>query len=138
MAPPPGAQVPSEIRGKNVEEIIAGWTEELEERSRAFMRHAHALASWDRHIMAGRRKVPSRSHHLHQHTGWSLIFWIIVLLFLLKSVPECMRSALHLLTVAFSDRCEAAAAPTCITLPSVHEQRAQNSWKDRSKNHYKD
>ena len=49
--------MPSEIRGKNVEEIIAGWTAELEERSRAFMRHAGALAAWDRHIMAGRRKV---------------------------------------------------------------------------------
>lgn len=52
-----GVQVPSEIRGKNVEEIIAGWTAELEDRSRAFMRHAAEIAAWDRSIMANRRHV---------------------------------------------------------------------------------
>lgn len=50
-------QAPSEIRGKNVEAIIAGWTAELEARSAAFVKHAAQLAEWDRHILTNRRAL---------------------------------------------------------------------------------
>lgn len=53
----PWLQAPSEIRGKNVEAIIAGWTGELEARSAAFVRHAGQLADWDRHILTNRRAL---------------------------------------------------------------------------------
>lgn len=49
--------MPSEIKGKNVEEIIASWVTELEDRSRAFMRHAGQLADWDRDVMIARRSL---------------------------------------------------------------------------------
>lgn len=50
-------QAPSQIKGKIVEEMIAGWVAELEDRSRAFMRHAGQLASWDRDVMTARRSL---------------------------------------------------------------------------------
>lgn len=40
-----------------MEEIIAGWTSELEARSRAFVKHAGELATWDRHILTNRRAL---------------------------------------------------------------------------------
>ena len=40
-----------------MEEIIAGWTAELEKRSAAFVKHAAELATWDRHILTNRRAL---------------------------------------------------------------------------------
>lgn len=48
---------PSEIRGKSVEDIINEWDAELDARSQAFVRHAHALADWDRQILTNRHAL---------------------------------------------------------------------------------
>lgn len=48
---------PSEIRGKSVEDIINEWDAELDARSQAFVRHAQALADWDRQILTNRHAL---------------------------------------------------------------------------------
>ncbi|RMZ56988.1 hypothetical protein APUTEX25_005050, partial [Auxenochlorella protothecoides] len=48
---------PSEIRGKMVDDIIAGWASELEARSASFTKHAAALAEWDAVILSNRRSL---------------------------------------------------------------------------------
>lgn len=48
---------PSEIKGKVVDDIIAGWAAELEARSRSFAKHAAALAEWDRAILSNRKTL---------------------------------------------------------------------------------
>ncbi|XP_020259689.1 nuclear pore complex protein NUP62 [Asparagus officinalis] len=45
---------PSEIVGKNVEEIIKDWNSELQERTTKFRKHAVAIAEWDRRILRNR------------------------------------------------------------------------------------
>ena len=50
-------EAPSEIKGKNVEDIINEWTGELEGLSRGFMRHAAQLGAWDRHILSTRHTL---------------------------------------------------------------------------------
>lgn len=47
-------QIPSEITGKTVEEIIKDWNSELQERTTKFRRQAEALAEWDRRILRNR------------------------------------------------------------------------------------
>jgi Nsp1-like C-terminal region len=61
-------QAPSEIKGKNVEAIIAGWTAELEARSAAFVAHAGRLAEWDRHILTNRRELLDLEDELQRVT----------------------------------------------------------------------
>lgn len=47
-------QIPSEITGKTVEEIIKDWNSELQERTTKFRKQAEALAEWDRRILRNR------------------------------------------------------------------------------------
>jgi len=49
--------VPVAIKGRNVEEIINEWNSELEKQSQAFVKHAAALAAWDRHILSNRHSL---------------------------------------------------------------------------------
>ncbi len=68
-----------------MEEIIAGWTTELEARSRAFVKHAGELAAWDRHILTNRcalldledelRKVWATGSGTAGKAGNVLSFW---------------------------------------------------------------
>lgn len=44
-------------QGKIVDEIINEWNVELENRSRAFVKQAEALAQWDYHILANRHTL---------------------------------------------------------------------------------
>lgn len=61
-------QAPSEIRGKPVDDIISEWNSELERRSRAFVRHAEALAEWDKHILRNRHALLGLEQQLKQVT----------------------------------------------------------------------
>lgn len=45
---------PSEIQGKNVEEIVNDWNKELEQRSKAFSKYAGIMLEWDKHILKDR------------------------------------------------------------------------------------
>ena len=42
------------MRGRNVDDVVAGWAAELQQRSRSFSRAADALASWDTAVLAAR------------------------------------------------------------------------------------
>ena len=57
--PPPisGLAAPSEVKGKVVDDIIAGWAAELEARAKSFAKHAAALAEWDRAILSNRKTL---------------------------------------------------------------------------------
>jgi len=46
--------VPVAIKGRNIEEIVAEWSSELDKHTHAFVKHASALSAWDRHILANR------------------------------------------------------------------------------------
>uniref|UniRef100_A0A0D9V7Y5 Nucleoporin NSP1-like C-terminal domain-containing protein n=1 Tax=Leersia perrieri TaxID=77586 RepID=A0A0D9V7Y5_9ORYZ len=47
-------RLPSEIVGKNVEQIIRDWNNELQDRTGKFRKHATAIAEWDRRILQNR------------------------------------------------------------------------------------
>lgn len=47
-------KLPSEIVGKNVEEIIRDWNNELQDRTAKFRKHATAIAEWDKRILQNR------------------------------------------------------------------------------------
>ena len=49
--------MPSEVKGKVVDDIIAGWAAELEARAKSFAKHAAALAEWDRAILSNRKTL---------------------------------------------------------------------------------
>lgn len=49
--------MPVAIKGRNVEEIINEWNSELEKQAQAFVKHAAALAAWDRHILSNRHSL---------------------------------------------------------------------------------
>ncbi len=54
-APAPSTlAAPSAVQGQPVDDIINEWTSELERRSRSFMKHAEALAEWDKAILSNR------------------------------------------------------------------------------------
>lgn len=54
-APAPSSLTsPSAVQGQPVDDIINEWTSELERRSRSFMKHAEALAEWDKAILSNR------------------------------------------------------------------------------------
>ena len=42
------------MRGRNVDDVVAEWAAELQQRSRSFSRAADALASWDSAVLAAR------------------------------------------------------------------------------------
>ena len=42
------------MRGRNVDDVVAEWAAELQQRSRSFSRAADALASWDTAVLAAR------------------------------------------------------------------------------------
>jgi len=48
---------PSTIKGQVVESIIKEWTDELEKRSRAFVKHAEELSKWDQSILENRQAL---------------------------------------------------------------------------------
>lgn len=52
-------QMPSEIKGRSVDEIITEWDRELEVRSRMFVKHAQSLAEWDKYILKNRHSLLS-------------------------------------------------------------------------------
>ena len=54
---PATLQAPSAIIGRPIDEIIGEWNAELETRSRAFVKHAHALADWDARILKSRHAL---------------------------------------------------------------------------------
>ena len=54
------------VQGKDLEEIISGWNSELDTRSRAFVKHAEALAEWDRHILHSRHALLSLEEEVLQ------------------------------------------------------------------------
>lgn len=60
---------PSEIQGKPVDDIINEWTSELERRSRSFVRHAEALAAWDRAILGNRGALLALEEELRRALG---------------------------------------------------------------------
>jgi nuclear pore complex protein Nup62 len=82
-------KAPSEIVGKNVEEIITSWNAELvrnggsrsrsqglrrrvalqERQTRAFGTHARALAEWDRHIFRNRRTLGALEAEIKRVAG---------------------------------------------------------------------
>jgi len=45
---------PSEIHGKNIEEIVNDWNKELEQRSKAFSKYAAIMMEWDKRILKDR------------------------------------------------------------------------------------
>uniref|UniRef100_I1NTG7 Nucleoporin NSP1-like C-terminal domain-containing protein n=1 Tax=Oryza glaberrima TaxID=4538 RepID=I1NTG7_ORYGL len=47
-------KLPSEIVGKNVEQIIRDWNNELQDRTAKFRKHATAISEWDRRILQNR------------------------------------------------------------------------------------
>ncbi|KAF3440060.1 hypothetical protein FNV43_RR18338 [Rhamnella rubrinervis] len=47
-------KLPSEIKGKTVEEILKEWNSELQERAGKFRKQANAIADWDRRILQNR------------------------------------------------------------------------------------
>ncbi|GLJ19000.1 hypothetical protein SUGI_0339640 [Cryptomeria japonica] len=47
-------QMPSEITGKTIEEIIKDWNSELQEQTTKFRKQAEAIAEWDRRILRNR------------------------------------------------------------------------------------
>lgn len=65
----PAPQAPSEIKGKAVDDVINEWNAELEKRSRAFVRHAEALAEWDKHILRNRHALLGLEQQLKQVGG---------------------------------------------------------------------
>lgn len=52
-------ELPSEIKGKTVEEIIRNWNNELERRTQDFAKHAKSISEWDKHIMENRKTLAS-------------------------------------------------------------------------------
>ena len=58
-----------------MDDIINEWNSELERRSRAFVRHAEALAEWDKHILRNRHSLLGLEQQLKQVSraeGWVL------------------------------------------------------------------
>lgn len=49
-----------------MDDIISEWNSELERRSRAFVRHAEALAEWDKHILRNRHALLGLEQQLKQ------------------------------------------------------------------------
>lgn len=45
------------LQGRNIEEIVSEWSSELEKHTAAFVKHASALAAWDRHILSNRHAL---------------------------------------------------------------------------------
>lgn len=60
---------PSEIQGKAVDDIINEWSAELERRSRSFVKHAEALAEWDRAILSNRGALLALDEGLRRAQG---------------------------------------------------------------------
>lgn len=57
-APPKASiEAPSAIQGQQIDDIINQWTQELEKRSHSFIKHAEALAEWDKAILRNRHSL---------------------------------------------------------------------------------
>ena len=56
-------ELQSQIKSKNVEEIINGWNSELDENVQKFMKQAREIAQWDKLLIENGDKVCIVSVH---------------------------------------------------------------------------
>jgi nuclear pore complex protein Nup62 len=54
-AAPVAPQVPSQLAGKTVDDIIKGWRDQLETHAQAFVSQAALLQRWDAAVLSNRQ-----------------------------------------------------------------------------------
>ena len=112
-------QAPSEIKGKNVEAIIAGWTAELEARSAAFVAHAGRLAEWDRHILTNRRELLDLEDELQRVTEFE--FEVLSFVLHCRTYQSCRPMATHRMQSALGVFVHSGLLGLSATLPAAAE-----------------
>jgi Nsp1-like C-terminal region len=114
-------QAPSEIKGKNVEAIIAGWTAELEARSAAFVAHAGRLAEWDRHILTNRRELLDLEDELQRVMEFEIEFEVSSLVLHCRPYQPCKPTATHRMQSALGVFGLSGLLGLAATLPAAAE-----------------